>query len=158
MSLSGAQKRKLAALKKENKAEKQSSLSRCIKKQKPSPCGPVQQTEQAGKETPQRTATPVAGLSEPQFRRHAPQDEEHCQSSNPTDISLSSLDPSSQPKLVQYPAQVTANGKPKRSLNASYYGKHPWLEYSVPSRMIMFTASAADTLAAHLLFWAEVRV
>ncbi|KAK2726684.1 hypothetical protein QYM36_007502 [Artemia franciscana] len=70
-------------------------------------------------------------LSEPQFRRHTPQDEEHHRSSGPTEISLSSLDPPSQPKLVQYLAQVTANSKPKRSFNASYYGKHPWLEYSV---------------------------
>ncbi|KAK2713079.1 hypothetical protein QYM36_011689, partial [Artemia franciscana] len=98
MSLSGAQKRKLEALKKEKEAENQSSLSRWIKKQKPSPCEPVQR---------------------------------HRRSSGPTDISFSSLDPPSQPKLVQYPAQVTANGKLKRSFNASYYGKHPWLEYSV---------------------------
>ena len=43
MSLSGAQKRKLAALKKEKEAENQFSLSRWIRKQKPSPCEPVQQ-------------------------------------------------------------------------------------------------------------------
>ncbi|KAK2726993.1 hypothetical protein QYM36_007738 [Artemia franciscana] len=42
MSLSEAQKRKLAPLKKEKEAENQSSLSRWIKKQKPSPCEPVQ--------------------------------------------------------------------------------------------------------------------
>ncbi|KAK2705660.1 hypothetical protein QYM36_015887 [Artemia franciscana] len=97
----------------EKEAENQSSLSRWIKK--PSPCEPVQQ----------------ATLSEPQFWRNNPQDEEHCWSSGPTDISSSSLGQPSQPKLVQYPAQVTANGKPKRSFNASYYGKHSWLEYSV---------------------------
>ena len=57
--------------------------------------------------------------------------EEHRRSSGPTDISFSSLDPPSQPKLVQYPARVTANGKLKRTFNASYYGKHLWLEYSV---------------------------
>ena len=91
----------------------------------------VPQIEQAGNETPRGTTTPVAGLSEPQFRRDTPQDEEHDRSSGPTDISSSSLDQPSQPKLVQYPAQVTANGKPKRSFNASYYEKHPWLEYSV---------------------------
>ncbi|KAK2714265.1 hypothetical protein QYM36_008730 [Artemia franciscana] len=107
MSLSGAQKRKLAALKKEKEAENQFSLSRWIRKQKPSPCEPlcnsaseqttadvssspkevtVPQIEQAGNETPRGTTTPVA---------------------------------------------VTAKGKSKRSFNASYYEKHPWLEYSV---------------------------
>ncbi|KAK2711444.1 hypothetical protein QYM36_012570 [Artemia franciscana] len=42
MSLSGAQKRKLADLKKEKEVENQSTLIRWIKKQKPSPCEPVQ--------------------------------------------------------------------------------------------------------------------
>ncbi|KAK2718442.1 hypothetical protein QYM36_005679 [Artemia franciscana] len=85
----------------------------------------VPQIEQAGNETPQGTTTPVTGLLEPQFRRHTPQYEENHRYNGPMDISLSSLDPPSQPKLVQYPAQVTANGKPKRLFNASYYGKHP---------------------------------
>ncbi|KAK2707071.1 hypothetical protein QYM36_014933 [Artemia franciscana] len=40
-------------------------------------------------------------------------------------------EPVSTAKKIKYPAQVTANGKLKRSFNASYYGKHPWLEYSV---------------------------
>ncbi|KAK2708459.1 hypothetical protein QYM36_014163 [Artemia franciscana] len=90
----------------------------------------VPQTEQVGNEISRGTTTPVEGLLEPQLWRHTPQDEEHRQSSGPTDISLSSLDPPSQPKLVQYPAKVTTNGKPKQSFNASYYGKHPCLEYS----------------------------
>ena len=41
MSLSGAQKRKLAALKKEKEVQNQASVSIWIKKQKP--CEPVQQ-------------------------------------------------------------------------------------------------------------------
>ncbi|KAK2720003.1 hypothetical protein QYM36_004045 [Artemia franciscana] len=102
----GAQKRKLAALKKEKEAENQSSLSRWIKKQKPSPCEPVQrvtvpQIEYAGNETPRGTATSVEGLLEPQFRLNTPQDKDYRWSSDPTDISLSSLDLPSQPKLVQ---------------------------------------------------------
>ncbi|KAK2707517.1 hypothetical protein QYM36_015281 [Artemia franciscana] len=91
----------------------------------------VRQIKQAGNMTPRGTTTTVAGLSEPQFRRHTPQDEEYRRSSGPMDISLSSLYPPSQPKLIQYPVQVTANSAPKRSFNASYYGKYPWLEYSV---------------------------
>ncbi|KAK2714005.1 hypothetical protein QYM36_008566 [Artemia franciscana] len=115
MSLSGALKRKLAALKKEKEAENQSFLSRCIKKQKPSPCEPVQQVcnseseqtiatvpsssnevmvpqiKQAGNKTPQGTAT--LGV-----------DEEYRRSSGPTDISLSSLDQPPQTRLVKYPA------------------------------------------------------
>ena len=85
----------------------------------------VPQIEQAGNETPPGTTTPVAGLSEPQFRRHTTQDEEHRRSSGPTDISLSSMDPSSQTKLVQYPVQVTANGKLKAVIQCFILWKAP---------------------------------
>ncbi|KAK2702947.1 hypothetical protein QYM36_018477 [Artemia franciscana] len=128
MSLSEAQKLKLAALKKVcNSASEQTIADVSSSSDEVT----IPQIEQAGNKTSRGTTTPVAALSEPQFRRHTPQDEERRRSSGPMDISLSSLDPPSQLKLVQYPAQMTANGKPKRSFNASYYGKQPWVEYSV---------------------------
>ncbi|KAK2728105.1 hypothetical protein QYM36_008551 [Artemia franciscana] len=86
----------------------------------------VPQIEQVGNKTPRGTTTPVAGLLEPQFWRDTPQDEEHRQSSDPTDNSSSFLD---HPKILQYPVQVTANGKLEQSLNDSYYEKHPWLKH-----------------------------
>ncbi|KAK2727643.1 hypothetical protein QYM36_008205 [Artemia franciscana] len=98
----------------------------------------VPQIEQAGSEPPRGNTKPVAGLSETQFRRDTPQDEEHRRSSGPTDVSSSSLDQPSQPKLVQHPAQVTAKGKPKRSLNDLFYEKHLWLEYSVQDDSVYY--------------------
>ncbi|XP_065567028.1 tRNA wybutosine-synthesizing protein 5-like isoform X3 [Artemia franciscana] len=69
MSLSGAQKRKLPALKKEKEAENQSSLSRWIKKQNPSPCELVQQISAGKKNMKDKIKIPRCdGISDEEFR------------------------------------------------------------------------------------------
>lgn len=95
----------------------------------------VGQTELVENETTQRDTAPVTA-QEAQSGRDTTRDEEHHRSSGPTDISSSSHDHPCQPQLLRYPAQVSANGKLRRSFNISYYGKHPWLEYSVKENSV----------------------